>query len=75
MTLAEAVVTFEMKEHYPSERTARISVEEYLRAWEIDVALQRNRASLRFVFDGAKVIDRDPPPSSAVLSTFFPYIL
>ena len=62
MTLAEGVVTFEMKEHYSSEDTARIPVEEYLRAWELDVALQQNRISLRFVFDRSKVIDRNPPP-------------
>lgn len=62
MTLAEGIVTFEMKEHYPSEEAARIPVEEYLQAWEIDVALKRNRTSLRFVFQAASIIDRDPPP-------------
>ncbi len=63
MALAEGVATFEMKEHHPSAETARIPVEEYLRTWEIDLALQRGRTSLWFVFDGAQVIDRDPPPS------------
>ena len=60
MILAEGVTTFEMKEHHPSEETARVPVEGYLRAWEIDLALRRNRTSLRFVFDVARVIDRDP---------------
>ena len=58
VTLTECVATLEMKVHHSSEETAKRIVEEYLRAWEIDVALQRNRASLRFVFDGARVVDR-----------------
>jgi hypothetical protein len=58
MTLTEGVAMFEMKEHHSSEETAKRIVEEYLRAWKIDVALQRNRASLRFIFDGARVVDR-----------------
>jgi hypothetical protein len=51
-----------MKQHHPSDKAARVPAEEYLRAWEIDLALRRNRTSLRFVFDAARVIDRDPPP-------------
>ena len=62
MTLTESLATFWMKEHHPSEEAARMVVEEYLRAWEIDLALQRNRTSLRFAFDRAKVVDRNPPP-------------
>jgi hypothetical protein len=60
--LNESVATFELKEHYPSEETARIPVEEYLRAWELDVALQYGHSVLRFAFSGKKIIDRDPPP-------------
>jgi hypothetical protein len=62
MTLTESIVTFWMKEHHSSEEAAKMVTDEYLRAWEIDLALQRNRTSLRFAFDRAIVIDRNPPP-------------
>ena len=62
MTLTEGVATLEIKEHYPLELAARVPIEEYLRAWAIDLALQRGRTSRRFVLNGARVIDRDPPP-------------
>ena len=66
MTLTESVATFWMKEHHRSEEAAKMVAEEYLRAWEIDLALQRNRTSLHFIFDRAKVIDRNPPPGTPV---------
>jgi hypothetical protein len=62
MRLEDGVATFEMLEHHASEETARRRVEEYLRAWEIDVALRFGRGEVRFEFEGADVIDRDPPP-------------
>jgi hypothetical protein len=62
MTLDEGVVTFYMKQHHPTEDDAKQAVEGYLRAWELDVALQYDRSELRFVFDRAKIVDRDPPP-------------
>jgi hypothetical protein len=60
--LEDGVATFEMLEHHASEETARRCVEEYLRAWEIDVALRSGRAEVRFEFEDADIIDRDPPP-------------
>lgn len=61
MTLADGVASFKMKEHYPTEESARKPVEEYLQAWELDVALQYGRSVLRFDFHGKKIIDRNPP--------------
>jgi hypothetical protein len=49
-------------DHYPSEREARDAVESILRAWEIDHALRSGRPEIRFEFEWADVIDRDPPP-------------
>jgi hypothetical protein len=62
MTLEDGVATFSMKEHHSTEEGARQAVEGYLRAWELDVALQNNRAELHFVFNRSKIIDRNPPP-------------
>lgn len=62
MSLAEGVATFKLKEHYPTEESARKPVEEYLQAWELDVALQYGHSVLRFDFAGKKIIDRNPPP-------------
>lgn len=65
MSLVDGVATFEMKEHYPTEESAREPVEEYLQAWELDVSLQYGRSVLRFAFDGEEIIDRNPPPPGA----------
>lgn len=62
MRLDSGVATFEMLEHHASEESARKSVESCLRAWELDVALRFGRSEISFEFDGADVIDRDPPP-------------
>jgi len=55
-------LTCTMKAHYPSLESARKLVEEYLRAWEIDIALRLGRGELQFVYKDGKVIDRNPPP-------------
>jgi hypothetical protein len=62
MTLEDGITTFSMKEHHTTEQSARGTVEGYLRAWELDVALQYDRSELRFIFDNAEIVDRDPPP-------------
>ena len=62
MILEDGVATFSMKEHYPTEEAARQAVEGYMRAWELDVALQYDSSELHFVFDGSEIVDRDPPP-------------
>lgn len=60
--LADDVATFEMLEHHASEETARKCVDEFLRAWEIDVGVRFGRPEMGFQFEGADVIDREPPP-------------
>lgn len=59
--LADNIVTFEMLEHHASEESARKRVESYLRAWEIQAALDMGRPEMSFEFEKADTIDRDPP--------------
>jgi hypothetical protein len=65
MVLNNGVAMFSMKGHHPTEESARQAVEEYLRAWELDVALQYDSSEMRFVFDRSSIVDRDPPPASS----------
>ena len=62
MSLAHGIATFQMKDHYSSENRARQIVEMYLRPWEISEAVRPAGTKLRFIFDEAEVIDRDPSP-------------
>lgn len=64
LRLADGIVAVEMVEHYPSEQAARERVEPYFRAWEVDSAIRQNgRQEIRFEFEKAEVIDRNPAPA------------
>lgn len=64
--LENGVLTAEMKEHHATVETARERVEEFLRAWELDAALNADRDEFSFAFQGSNIIDRKPsPPGSA----------
>jgi hypothetical protein len=60
--LADGVLNVEMKKHFASLDAARAVVEDFFRAWEIDAALSYGRRYIRFIFENAQLIDRDPPP-------------
>lgn len=60
--LDDGLLEIRMKTHFSSVEEARKHVDGVLRAWEIDVALRRGPGELRFVYEGARVIDRDPAP-------------
>lgn len=60
--LADGVLTIEMKEHYVSETEVRKRVQPYIRAWEIQIALQLGPGEMSFVFDRADIVDRNPVP-------------
>jgi hypothetical protein len=60
--LENGILTFRMKEHYPSVKAAREVVDKFLRAWELDVALPFGIGEMWFVYEDAHLIDRDPPP-------------
>lgn len=64
--LADGKLTCEMKAHYSKVEDARAVIEPLLRAWEVDADMRRNRGELRFVFDGADITDRTPPPPGVV---------
>ena len=60
--LDEGMATFTMHDHYASQDDARCAVEPFIAAWEIQAAISwglRGR-ELRFVYQGASVIDRSP---------------
>lgn len=58
----------EPADHFPSEAAARAVVEPFLRSWEIASDVEANVETIRFRFDRADVIDRNPlPPGSHVL--------
>jgi hypothetical protein len=50
-----------MREHHATEHGAREVVEGYLRPWEIYEAVRPMGTGLKFSFEEAEVIDRDPP--------------
>jgi hypothetical protein len=67
--LAAGELTCEMKTHFSTAEAARTVVEPILRAWEVDADLRSTRGELRFMFDGAEVIDRSPTPPGVVRGT------
>jgi hypothetical protein len=48
--------------HYAEEAGARLEVEPFLHAWELDYWLARGRREAWFEFIEATLVDRDPPP-------------
>lgn len=49
-------------EHFANEDDARQAIEPFLRAWEIEADLNSNVGMIRFKFERAELVDRDPPP-------------
>jgi len=61
MWLENGVLTVELKEHHANVESARRRVENDLRAWELDAALERDQVWLKFVHDGTgtRIVDRE----------------
>ncbi len=59
--LNQGQLTVEMKEHHPTEESAKVRIEAWLRAWEIAAGLADDQQSFRFEFERSEIIDRDPP--------------
>jgi hypothetical protein len=55
-------LTVEPAVHFATEEEARAGIEPFLRSWEIDADLRFDLGTIRFVFDRAELIDRNPPP-------------
>jgi len=60
------IATFQMKEHFATERAARAVTEAYIRALEVKAALVEygGRQVLHFGDSGADIVDRSPSPVS-----------
>jgi hypothetical protein len=59
VTLEDEVARVEMFAHFPEVHEAQSSVEPFFRSWELTAALRGRR--IRFEFENAEVVDRDPP--------------
>ena len=55
-----------MKGHFATAEAACRAVQPYLTSWEIASALQRGPGAIRFVFEKADVVDREPPPPGVI---------
>jgi hypothetical protein len=62
LSVTHETVTAHMKDHHETEQGARGAVEGYLRPWEIYEAVRPMGTGVRFSFEAAEVVDRDPPP-------------
>ena len=67
-------VVLEPKCHYATEEEARSAAEEFVRRWEFEAALRTQSGAFRLVYQGVRIIDREPPPGVAdpVYLTFPP---
>lgn len=55
-----------MTQHFPTCNEARVSVEAFLRSWEITAALQAGYQEFHFEFDRCEIVDRNPPPPGTI---------
>jgi hypothetical protein len=63
--LSDGRIRIVPSEHFPNENDARQAVEPFLRAWEIESDLTSNIGMIRFKFDRAEVLDRNPPAAGS----------
>jgi hypothetical protein len=61
LNVTHETATAHMKEHHATEDGAWEVVEGYLRAWEIYEAVRPMGTGVKFSFEEAEVVDRDPP--------------
>ena len=52
-------------EHFDDSDSARQAIDAFLHAWEIEADLTSNVGTIRFAFERAEVIDRDPLPAGS----------
>jgi hypothetical protein len=62
LRLENGVATLALKEHFTSLESARRIADDFLRAWELDAALGIGRREIKFTFQDAHIVDRNPPP-------------
>lgn len=56
------ILTVEMKEHHASVQSAKEKAEVFIRAWEVHSAFDFDWDFLRFEYEDAEIIDRNPSP-------------
>jgi hypothetical protein len=52
---------FRMERHFATEEEARKLVDNFLQAWSISIGLEYTPDEIKFVFESAEIIDRNPP--------------
>lgn len=60
--LVDGKLSITPAEHFPDEEEARRAIDPFLRDWEMDADLRVNLGMIRFTFERAELIDRNPPP-------------
>lgn len=70
--IANGHVQITMKAHLPSLADARLAVEPFLRAWELDMALRYGPGALEFKYERGHIIDRKPTPGAIEIVTTSP---
>jgi hypothetical protein len=61
LLLRDGIATFQFKQHYADVEEAQRGIASFLRAWEIDFGLTTRPGEVRFVYEDAKISDREPP--------------
>lgn len=67
LLLEDNILTVTLKSHFSTIEEARIPVDNYLKGWELDLALQYGRREFRFNYETANVIDRNPTPNGSAI--------
>ncbi len=62
LRLEDGNVRFALYGHHATEREARDAVDGYIRAWELNAALEYGPNALKLEFDWAEIEDRKPTP-------------
>ena len=58
---------FVMRGHHRTEKEARDAIDDYIKAWELDAALEYGPNAFRLEFDWAEIEDRNPAPGVTTL--------
>ena len=65
--MTEGLARFEFKQHFATEREARASIAQYIESWQMNADLDRGPGSFRLAFQGADIVDRQPPSDGVSL--------
>ena len=67
LRLEDENVRFAMHGHHATEQEARDSIDDYIRAWELDAALEFGPNAFKLEFDWAEIEDRNPAPGAVLV--------